>query len=395
MAQSLNRATHPTVNGKANPFIAALAEDAREAGLRYSSDQSPGIRRTMRRGKPIYLHSDGTRLSETSTLVRIKRLAIPPAWSDVWICPRENGHIQAVGRDARGRKQYRYHEDWRRQRDDNKFGRMIAFAHALPKIRRRVARDLRRRGMPREKILATVIALLETTLIRIGNDDYVRQNGSYGLTTLHNRHARVRGPVIRFTFKGKSGKRHEITVEDPRLARIVKHCQDLPGQDLFGYADEEGAPRDVSSQDVNNYLREIAGIEFTAKDFRTWAGTILTARALSEFPPTSSQRAAKKNITSAIESVACLLGNTPAVCRKCYVHPEILNAYSAGKTVDSLRRQKPASQGTPGLRSEETSVLSLLQELSRNTRPKRSNGARKSASERPRRRSTKKVSSKK
>jgi DNA topoisomerase-1 len=369
MLKTRDQPTSRPSDNIANPFIAAMAEDAREAGLHYSNDQKPGIRRTMRRGKPVYLRPDGSRLSDAATLVRLKRLAIPPAWTDVWISPRENGHIQAVGRDARGRKQYRYHASWRRQRDENKFGRMIAFAHALPRIRRRVAKDLRRRGMPREKILATVIALLETTLIRIGNDDYARQNGSFGLTTLHNRHARVKGPVIRFTFKGKSGKRHEITVENPDLARIVKHCQDLPGQDLFGYEDENGTPRDVSSQDVNTYLRDIAGAEFTAKDFRTWAGTILTAMALREFPPVSGQRAAKKNITSAIESVACLLGNTPAVCRKCYVHPEILEAYIAGDTAGPSRKAKPGPESIPGLRADENAVLSLLQRLSRKATP--------------------------
>jgi DNA topoisomerase-1 len=369
MLKTRDQATSQTADRIANPFVAAMAEDAREAGLYYSNDQKPGIRRTMRRGKPIYFQPNGSRVSDATTLVRLKRLAIPPAWTDVWISPRENGHIQAVGRDARGRKQYRYHANWRRQRDDNKFGRMIAFAHALPKIRRRVARDLRRRGMPREKILATVVALLETTLIRIGNDDYARQNGSFGLTTLHNRHARVKGPIIRFTFKGKSGKRHEITVEDPHLARVVKRCQDLPGQDLFGYEDETGTPRDVSSQDVNAYLRDIAGAEFTAKDFRTWAGTILTATALREFPPVSSQRAAKKNITSAIESVACLLGNTPSVCRKCYVHPEILDAYITGNTAGSLRKGSHGPENIPGLRADENAVLSLLQRLSRKAIP--------------------------
>jgi DNA topoisomerase I len=369
MLKTRDQPTSQPSDNIANPFIAAMAEDAREAGLHYSNDQKPGIRRTMRRGKPVYFRPDGSRVADAATLTRLKRLAIPPAWTDVWISPRENGHIQAVGRDARGRKQYRYHESWRRQRDENKFGRMIAFAHALPRIRRRVAKDLRRRGMPREKILATVIALLETTLIRIGNDDYARQNGSFGLTTLHNRHARVKGPVIRFTFKGKSGKRHEITVENPDLARIVKHCQNLPGQDLFGYEDETGTPRDVSSQDVNTYLRDISGAEFTAKDFRTWAGTILTAMALREFPPVSSQRAAKKNITSAIESVACLLGNTPAVCRKCYVHPEILEAYIAGDTAGRARKAKPAPETIPGLRADENTVLSLLQRLSRKSTP--------------------------
>jgi DNA topoisomerase I len=373
-----DRASHRSPDDIANPFIAALADDARDAGLRYSNDQTPGIRRVFRRGKAHYLKPDGSKVHDRSTLVRIKRLAIPPAWTDVWICPHENGHIQAVGRDARGRKQYRYHDDWRRQRDGNKFDRMVAFARFLPKIRRRVARDLRRPGMPREKILATVISLLESTLIRVGNDDYARHNDSYGLTTMQNRHAKVKGPVIHFTFKGKSGRRHAIAVEDPHLARIVRRCQDLPGQDLFGYEDESGTPRDLSSQDVNTYLREISGSDFTAKDFRTWAGTVLTSIALRHAGPATSQRGAKKNIAKSIESVARLLGNTPAVCRKCYIHPTIVDAYLAGRNVGRGSTGTLTMPSIRRLRDEEKDVLSLLKAELRKANGKRQGPSQRS-----------------
>ena len=258
--------------------IAALApEVAKIAGLRYVAADRPGITRQSR-GKGFgYRASDGSVVRDPETLRRIRSLAIPPAWTEVWICPNENGHIQAVGRDARGRKQYRYHPRWRAVRDESKYERVLAFGEALPRIRRRVNADLRRRGMSRAKVLATVVRLLETTLIRVGNDEYAQQNGSYGLTTLHNGHAKVRGGQITFEFKGKSGKRHRIDVRDPQIAKLVRGCQDLPGQDLFGYVDDEGTVRDVTSDDVNGYLRDIAGEEFSAKDFRTWAGTVLAA----------------------------------------------------------------------------------------------------------------------
>ena len=311
-----------------NPLAAAFAEEAREAGLRYSN------------------------------------FAIPPGWENVWICPYDNGHIQATGRDARGRKQYRYHADWRQRRDDNKFGRMIAFARALPRIRRRVQRDLSRRGMPREKVLATVVRLLEATLIRVGNDEYARQNKSYGLTTMRNHHARVSGAEVRFNFRGKSGKRHEISVRDPQLSRIVRRCQDMPGQDLFGYEDEQGEHRDVGSQDVNAYLRDISGEDFTAKDFRTWAGTVLAAIALKEFEAVTHAAQAKKNVLTAIEAVAKMLGNTPAVCRKCYVHPEILDSNLAGDTIATIRQRVAGKidRSLSRLKPEEAAVLVLIQE---------------------------------
>ena len=250
---------------------------AKAAGLRYVSDARPGITR-RRAGKAFaYRNAEGRTVRDPETLRRIRSLAIPPAWTEVWICPQESGHIQATGRDARGRKQYRYHPDWRTVRDEAKYSRMLAFGEKLPRIRRRVAADMRRRGMTREKVLATIVRLLETTLIRVGNDEYAQQNGSFGLTTLHNRHAKVRGGQIQFEFRGKSGKRHRIDLRDPHLARLVRRCQELPGQDLFGYVAEDGAVRDVTSDDVNAYLREIAGEEFSAKDFRTWAGTVLAS----------------------------------------------------------------------------------------------------------------------
>ena len=353
-----------TVNGNApNPFLAALnAEAAKDAGLRYFADTRPGIRRRQRGKNFEYTRPDGSRVSDPETLARIKRLAIPPAWQEVWICPIENGHIQATGRDARGRKQYRYHVRWREQRDQNKYERMMAFAEALPAIRRRVKRDLAQPGLSREKVLATVVQLLETTLIRVGNDEYARHNQSYGLTTMHDRHVKVSGPKISFGFKGKSGKRHEIEFHNPHLAKIVKRCQDLPGQELFVYHDEDGEIRDVTSQDVNAYLREVSGEDFTAKDFRTWAGTVLAAIALREFERVTTKAQAKKNIVSSIEAVAKMLGNTPAVCRKCYVHPAIVDSYLEGGTIEVLERRtkKKMQRGGNGLKRDEQAVLALL-----------------------------------
>ncbi len=346
-----------------NPFAAAMVAEAREAGLRYSTDSRPGIRR-QRRGKSFsYLAADGARVKDKATLARIKRLAIPPAWTEVWICPHDNGHIQATGRDARGRKQYRYHEAWRKQRDENKFDRMVAFAHALPRIRRRAKRDVARLGMSRAKVLGTVVRLLEATLIRVGNDEYARQNASYGLTTMHNRHARVTGGKVHFTFRGKSAKQHEISLHDPQLARIIRRCQDIPGQELFAYEDENGQPRDVGSQDVNEYLRSIAGADFTAKDFRTWAGTVLAAIALREFEAATHQTQAKKNVVTAIEAVARMLGNTPTVCRKCYVHPGVLDSYLAGDTIATIRQRVRGriAGSLSKLKPEEAAVLLLLE----------------------------------
>lgn len=303
-------------------------------------------------------------MRDPAALARIRSLAVPPAWTEVWICPVAEGHLQATGRDARGRKQYRYHRRWREVRDEVKYARMIEFAHALPRIRHRVRRDLARHGLPREKVLAAVVRLLETTLIRVGNDEYARQNHSFGLTTICNRHAQVRGGTIHFDFRGKSGVEHEIDISDRRLAAIVRKCQHLPGQELFAYLDEEGEPRDIGSSDVNDYLREISGQDFTAKDFRTWAGTALAAAALQEFEDFDSQAAAKRNVTRAIERVARRLGNTQAVCRKCYIHPAVIDAYFDRTLAATLKRAtEEALRGSlASLSSEEAAVLSLLRE---------------------------------
>jgi DNA topoisomerase-1 len=337
---------------------------ARAARLRYVSDTERGYGR-RRRGKSFtYVRASGETLRNPVALARIRSLAIPPAWKDVWICPTPNGHLQATGRDARGRKQYRYHARWREAQDQQKYERAIAFAKTLPKIRRTVARHLRRRGLPREKVLAAVVKLLETTLIRVGNEEYARDNDSFGLTTMQDEHVKFRGPTVRFDFRGKHGIEHEINLEDPVLARIVHACRDLPGQELFQYVDEGGAVRDVASQDVNDYLRAISGEDFTAKDFRTWAGTALAAQALQEFQDFDSAAAAKRNITKAIERVAERLGNTQAICRKCYVHPAIIEAYMDRSLVKTLKRRTETElRGRMHrLSSEEAAVLALLQQ---------------------------------
>jgi DNA topoisomerase I len=348
------KAIHPA----ASPEI---KEATRVAGLRYSFDASPCISR-IGSSRFTYRWPDGKRVTERAVLDRIKSLVIPPAWAKVWISIHENGHIQAVGRDARGRKQYRYHERWREVRDENKFERMLGFARVLPRIRRRVARDLKRRDMPREKVLATIVRLLEVSLIRVGNEEYVSQNGSYGLTTMRNRHAHVSGGTIQFSFRGKSGKRHEISVHDPRLARIVRLCQDLPGQELFEYKDEAGKIRDLASDDINTYLREIGGEEYTAKDFRTWAGTVLAAIALREFEAVKGKTEAIKNIRTAIAAVAQVLGNTPAVCRKCYIHPEVLSSYLDGRTISTVEQRiaKQINRSFSKLKTDEVAVIALL-----------------------------------
>jgi DNA topoisomerase I len=338
-------------------------ESAREAGLRYVSDEMRGIRRRRSGRGFAYLDPEGRQLRDRPTLRRIRSLAVPPAWTDVWICPHPNGHIQATGRDARGRKQYRYHPRWRDIRDTNKYGRMVAFAKALPHIRRRVERDLAQPGLKREKVLATVVRLLETTLVRVGNEEYARDNQSYGLTTLRDRHADVDGSSVRLMFRGKGGKRHEVGIEDRRVAKVVKACQDLPGQVLFQYL-EDGEERQVDSGDVNDYLREASGSDFTAKDFRTWAGTVLAARALQELEAFDSQTQGKRNVVRAIESVAAMLGNTTGVCRKCYVHPAVIDAYLDGSMLETLKRraEHEMREGVGSLRPEEAAVLALLQQ---------------------------------
>ena len=336
-------------------------QSAKIAGLTYVSDESPGITRRRAGSGFAYFDARGKPIHDPDTIWRIKSLVIPPAWTNVWICPSPNGHIQAVGRDARGRKQYRYHDRFRQVRDETKYGHMLQFVRALPKIRRQVRRDLGRRGLPREKVLAAVVRLLESTLIRVGNEEYAHENKSYGLTTIHNNHAKVRGSTIHFHFRGKSGVEHAIDFSDPRIARIVRKCQELPGEDLFGYIDDDGNPRDVRSEDVNEYLREITGQGFTAKDFRTWAGTVLAARALQEFERVDSQAMRKRNVVKAVEAVAKRLGNTKAVCRKCYIHPQIIESYLDGSLIERLREEarrmlKPLHH----LHPEEAAVLVLL-----------------------------------
>jgi DNA topoisomerase I len=331
-------------------------------GLRYVADDLPGFRR-KRAGKGFaYLDARNRLIRDPDTIRRIESLAIPPAWEDVWICPLPHGHLQATGRDARGRKQHRYHPKWREARDETKYARMMAFAKALPKIRARVAWDLKLPGLPRNKVLATVVKLLETSLIRVGNEEYANHNHSYGLTTMLDRHAKVNGYNVQFRFRGKGGKDHTIDVENPHLATIVKRCQDLPGQELFQYLDENGKQVDVKSEDVNAYLREIVGGDYTAKDFRTWAGTVLAAIALREAQKFDTQAQAKKNITQAIETVAEKLGNTPVICRKCYVHPAIIDSYLDGSTVKVVEQRAQHIRATGvKLRSEEAAVLSLLE----------------------------------
>jgi DNA topoisomerase-1 len=301
-------------------------------------------------------------VTDKNTLARIKRLAIPPAWTEVWICPKQNGHLQATGRDARSRKQYRYHPHWRQTRDETKYNRMLEFARALPKVRKRIEADLKKPGLPREKVLAAVLKILETGLIRVGNDEYARSNKSFGLTTMQDRHVDVNGATIRFQFRGKSGKFHKIDIQDRRLAKIVANCQAIPGQELFQYIDERAKPRDITSTDVNEYLREITESDFTAKDFRTWGGTVLAAMALQEFEKVDTKTQAKKNLVRAIEAVAQRLGNTPAICRKCYIHPEIMNAYLEGTMLDTFKkRAEQQLRNIAGLSPEEAAVLAFLQ----------------------------------
>ena len=335
---------------------------AESVGLRYVSDARPGIGR-RKSGKGFsYTRVDGSRLSEPDVLGRIKALAVPPAWTDVWICPFTDGHIQATGRDARGRKQYRYHARFREVRESTKFERVIAFADVLPSIREKVQEHMALRGLPREKVLATVVHLLETTLIRVGNDDYARENNSYGLTTLKNRHVAVEGNAVRFRFTGKSGKQWSLRVKDRRIAKIIRACQELPGQELLQYVDEDGNRQDVTSTDVNDFLKEISGRDITAKDFRTWAGTVLTAMALNELERFDSATQAKRNLRTAIEKVAARLGNTPTICRKCYVHPEVLNSYMDGDLVLQPKSKAESELGGAigSLKPEEAAVLALL-----------------------------------
>jgi len=313
-------------------------EAAEEAGLRYVSDDQSGYSRKSKGDDFEYLDTDAKPIRDEQRLLRLKRLAIPPAWTDVWICPSANCHVQATGRDARKRKQYIYHERWRELRDENKYDRMIAFGEALPKIRRRVSKDLSLPGLPRNKVSAAIVQLLEDSFIRVGNEEYARENKSFGLTTMQDRHVDVKGSKMRFRFRGKSGIKHDVDVTDRRIAKIVLKLQDLPGQELFQYVDENDEVCAITSQDVNDYLREITGEDFTAKDFRTWAGTVLAAIALSTVGGFETKKQAKANVNDAIGAVSKILRNTPAICRKCYIHPAVLESYLSGEPIEGLKR---------------------------------------------------------
>jgi DNA topoisomerase-1 len=339
-------------------------EAAKASGLRYVTDQIPGIRRKQSGIAMRYFDPRGKALRDRDELARIKALAIPPAWTDVWISPFPNSHLQATGRDARGRKQYRYHARWREARDQTKYDRLMLVGKKLPELRARVSKDLARAGLPRVKVVATVVKLLETTLIRVGNEEYARANQSFGLTTMRNKHIKVKGSKIYFRFRGKSGIGHELQLDNPRLARIVKRCQDLPGQELFQYVDNDGKPCSVDSSDVNEYLRQATGEDFTAKDFRTWAGTVLAARALREVERFDSQAQAKRNLVNAIEQVARRLGNTRSVCKKCYIHPAVMESYMDGSLIETLdqRAKKAMAESLRDLRPEEAAVMAILEQ---------------------------------
>ncbi|MGE0700727.1 MAG: DNA topoisomerase IB [Hyphomicrobiaceae bacterium] len=347
-----------------DPNALPAGEDPREAahfaGLEYVNEGTPGIRR-RRSGRGFrYEGVRGEKITDAKLLARIKALAIPPAWTDVWICATAAGHIQATGRDARGRKQYRYHARFRQLRESTKYQHMLAFAEALPGVREKIAAHLSLRGLKREKVLATVAHLLEATLIRVGSDEYARSNKSYGLTTLEHRHVEVRGSHLKFRFKGKSGKTWMLDVRDRRIANVVRACQELPGQELFQFVDEDGVTHDITSSDVNDYLREISGSNITAKDFRTWHGTVLAARALAESEWHESQAKSKRGIRAATEQVAAALGNTPAICRKCYIHPEIITCYIEGALKLDGGERPPGAADAPALGAEEAAVLRLL-----------------------------------
>ena len=355
-----------TMHERSNVVKVAPIRAVKSWGLRYVMDNIKGITR-RRHGKNFLFYSPrGVPIRNPAELRRIRALAVPPAWKDVWISPFSNSHLQATGRDSRGRKQYRYHHSWREWRDQTKYDRLMNFGRVLPKLRRRVAKDLSLPGLPRAKVMATIVRLLETTFIRIGNDEYARENHSYGLTTLRNKHVEVRGSKIRFRFRGKSGIVRDVDLDDRRLAQIVRRCQDLPGQELFQYMDEDGTARLVNSSDVNQYLREATGIDLTAKDFRTWAGTVLAARALGELAPFVSKSLAKRNVVRAVEAVARKLGNTRAVCQKCYIHPATVKAYFDGTLPETLSRPAPAArEAQNSLSDDEAAVMMILEESSK------------------------------
>jgi len=348
--------------------MAALPQDtptvARLAGLRYVPDTRPGISR-RRAGKGFYFtRPDGSRLTDPAELKRIRSLAIPPAWTNVWISPYANGHLQATGRDARGRKQYRYHEQWRQIRDETKFRRLATFARVLPKIRAQVDDDLSQPGLSKRKVIAAVVRLLEETLIRIGNEEYARSNRSYGLTTLRDNHAKIKGSSVHFKFRGKSGVEHCVGVRDQRLSKIVRRCQDLPGDELFQFVNGDGEPTPIDSSDVNGYLREVSGEDYTAKDFRTWAGTLAAALALQRHPSPSSMTEAKKSVVTVVKEVAHKLGNTPATCRKFYIHPIVIDAYIDGALPQLMGRvaKQVYGESPHALQHHEMSLVEMLEE---------------------------------
>jgi DNA topoisomerase-1 len=335
---------------------------AEAADLHYVNDGTPGISRTTTARGNVYRDASGKIIRDTATLDRIRKLAIPPAYRDVWICADPQGHLQATGKDARGRRQYRYHPRWREVRDEAKYGHMMVFGHVLPTIRARVQADLQRSGLPREKVLAAIVRLLETTLMRVGNEEYAQSNKSFGLTTLRNRHVRVKGRSLTLDFRGKHGVNHHVDLEDKRLAGIVRQCQDLPGQELFQFVDEAGERHALGSSDVNRYLQEISGETISAKDFRTWAGTNLAALALQELAAATEGLPPKKNLLRAVEAVAKMLGNTPAICRKCYIHPAIFDGYLDGSLLTALkhRAREELAQGVSALTPDEAAVTGFL-----------------------------------
>lgn len=339
-------------------------ETAKTAGLRYVTDHTPGLSRKTVGKKSIYYDNGGKRIRDAKILDRIKALVIPPAWQKVWICSQENGHIQVTGLDERGRKQYRYHERWREVRDENKYVHMMAFGKALSKIRKATQKDLAQSQLSREKVLAAIVQLLEKTLIRVGNEEYAKTNQSYGLTTMCNRHVKVTGSRVKFKFRGKSGVYHEIDLQDNKLARVIQRLQDLPGQEIFQYLDEKNQVQSINSSDVNDYLKKITREDFTAKDFRTWAGTILVSLALKEIGQFETQAEAKKNIVKAIDQVAKRLGNTRSICRKCYIHPAVIESYQDGSMLNTLQQKTEQTLTTSlkGLEKEEVIVMTLLQQ---------------------------------
>jgi DNA topoisomerase-1 len=349
--------TVATLEAALDPAVAA-----QRAQLRYVNDSMPGITRHHARNGFDYRLPDGALVRDIATLKRIRALAIPPAWKDVWICRDPNGHLQATGRDQRARKQYRYHARWRDVRDEAKYGKLLIFARVLPLIRARVDEDLKRSGLPRERVLAAVVRVMELTLFRVGNSEYARENKSFGLTTLRDRHVRIDGSHVHLSFRGKSGNRYESDINDRRLARIVKGCRDLPGYELFQYLDDDGNQHAVGSEEVNSYLREITGEDITAKDFRTWAGTQLAAEALRAFCNLDSESKRKKAIVRAVEKVARHLGNTPAICRRCYIHPAIFDGYVDGTLLEALTAKTTTylKENIANMSAEEAAVTAFL-----------------------------------